>query len=41
MYFNSRAHVERDRRTTHAVQFVKNFNSRAHVERDMTFITSS
>ena len=34
IYFNSHAHVERDKEFEQAYKDVKNFNSHAHVERD-------
>ena len=37
--FNSRAHVERDRGSSHPRARAENFNSRAHVERDKPFYT--
>ena len=36
MYFNSHAHVERDKALTGMESDGKYFNSHAHVERDMT-----
>ena len=41
-YFNSRAHVERDRhRAAEIFDCEANFNSRAHVERDMDSLTGA
>ena len=34
-YFNSHAHVERDRKANLRLNQLKNFNSHAHVERDI------
>ena len=34
-YFNSHAHVERDRCVADKHTIIKNFNSHAHVERDL------
>ena len=39
-YFNSHAHVERDRRPKSGVTPLQNFNSHAHVERDLPALTA-
>ena len=39
-YFNSHAHVERDRCVADKHTIIKNFNSHAHVERDAALSSS-